>query len=80
MPLAGVVTLIGVALTVAVLAIYLIRVAVILNHVNFTLGTILAGVRSIAMGGEPLEHLIGEIYTHMDASRRALDDVLGVEE
>lgn len=80
MPLAGVVTLIAVFLTVAVLAFYLIRIAIILNHVNFTLGTIVAGLRSIAQGGEPLERLVGEIYQHLEGSRAALDDALGVEE
>lgn len=79
MPLAAVVTLIGVALTVAVLAIYLIRVAVILNHVNFTVGTINAGIKAIAQGAEPLEPLIGEIYSHLETTRMALDDALGVE-
>lgn len=79
MPLAAVVTLIGVALTVAVLAIYLTRVALILNHVNFTVGTINAGVRAIAMGAEPLEPLIGEIYSHLEETRYALEDALGVE-
>ena len=79
MPLAAVVTLIGVALTVAVLAIYLTRVALILNHVNFTVGTINAGVRAIAMGAEPLEPLIGEIYSHLEETRLALEDALGVE-
>lgn len=79
MPLAAVVTLIGVALTVAVLAIYLTRVALILNHVNFTVGTINAGVRAIAQGAEPLEPLISEIYSHLEETRLALEDALGVE-
>lgn len=78
MPLAAVVTLIGVALTVAVLAAYLIRVALILDHVNFTLGTINAGVRAIAMGAEPLEPLLNDIYGYLEDTRRALDETLGV--
>ncbi len=76
MPLAGVVTLILTFATVAVLAFYLIRIAIILNHVNFTLGTIIAGLRAIAQGGEPLEGLIGDIYKHIEGSRQALDQVL----
>lgn len=79
MPLAAVVTLIGVFATVAVLAAYLIRIAFILNHVNFTLGTIHAGVRSIAMGGEPLEPLISGIYQELEETRITLDEALGVE-
>lgn len=78
MPFVAVVTLIGVFLTVAVLAAYLIRVAFILNHVNFTLGTIHAGVRAIAMGGEPLEPLIGGIYEQLEETRLTLDETLGV--
>lgn len=79
MPLAAVVTLIGVALTVVVLAAYLIKVAFILNHVNFTLGTINAGIRAIAVGAEPLDPLISEVYAHLEETRAALDDALGVE-
>lgn len=78
MPLAAVVTLIGVALTVVVLAAYLIRVAAILQHVNFTVGTINAGVRAIAQGAEPLDPLISEIYSHLETTRLALEDALGV--
>lgn len=78
MPLAGVVTLIGVFLTVVVLAAYLIRVALILDHVNFTLGTINAGVRAIAMGAEPLEPYINDIYGYLEDTRVALDETLGV--
>lgn len=78
MPLAAVVTLIGVALTVVVLAAYLIRVAFILDHVNFTLGTINAGVRAIAMGAEPLEPLLNDIYGYLEDTRLALDETLGV--
>lgn len=79
MPFAAVVTLIGVFATVAVLAAYLIRIAFILDHVNFTLGTINAGVISIAMAGEPLEPLIGGIYKELEETRITLDDALGVE-
>ncbi|HVM00973.1 MAG TPA: hypothetical protein VM324_16910 [Egibacteraceae bacterium] len=79
MPLAGWFVLVLVFATVAVLAAYLIRVAVILNHVNFTVGTINAGVRAIAQGGEPLEPLIGEIYSNLEEARVALDQTLGVQ-
>lgn len=79
MPLAGWFTLAGTLVIVALLAIYLIRIAFILNHVNFTLGTIIAGLHSIAMAGEPLEPLIGDIYAHLEETRIALDQTLGVE-
>ncbi len=61
MPVAGVVTIVGAALTVAALAFYLIRVALILRHVSFTLGTVIAGVRAIANQTEPLGPVIDEV-------------------
>lgn len=73
MPLAAVVTLIGVTLTVLALALYLIRVAVILKHVNFTLGTIVAGLRSIANQTAPLDDVVGEINTDLADVRTALE-------
>ena len=44
MALAGVVTLIGTAIVVAALAIYLTTITLILKKVRFTLGTIIAGL------------------------------------
>ena len=76
MPLVAVVTLIGVALTVLALAGYLIQVALILRHVNFTLGTIIAGVRSIANQTEPLGPIIDEINRDLADVRSSLDGLL----
>jgi len=45
---------VGVALIVAVLALYLINIAVILRHVSFTVGTVLIGVRAIAQQTQPI--------------------------
>jgi len=47
MPAAGVVTLILVLVTVAALAAYLTRVALVLNHVNSARTNVIAGVQSI---------------------------------
>jgi len=76
MSAAGIVFLIGVFLTVAALAAYLIRVTFILVHVNFTLGTIIAGVRAIATQVEPLGPVIGEINTDLGGLAGALDDLV----
>lgn len=73
MPLAAVVTLIATALTVVVLAVYLIRVALILKHVNFTLGTVIAGVRAIANQTEPLGQVVNDINQELDGLRAALE-------
>lgn len=61
MPLAGIVTLVGVALTVAALAYYLIHVIVLLGRTHFNLGTIVAGLRAIAHQAAPLERIVGEM-------------------
>jgi hypothetical protein len=51
---ATIATFVGVALIVAVLALYLINIAVILRHVSFTVGTVLIGVRAIAQQTQPI--------------------------
>ena len=76
MPVAAVVTLIGVALTVAALALYLIRVVFILRHVNFTLGTIIAAIHAIANQTQPLGAVMNDINTDLDNVRRSLEGVV----
>jgi uncharacterized protein YoxC len=76
MELAAIVTLIGVALTVLALAVYLITVAAILKHVNFTLGTIVAGLRSIANQTEPLDVVVSEINKDLADVRAALEGLV----
>ncbi|MFN2388979.1 MAG: hypothetical protein ABR575_05165 [Actinomycetota bacterium] len=76
MPLVAVVTLIGVAATVVVLALYLITVARILHKVNFTLGTIIAGLRSIAVQTEPLTGVVEEINKDLAGVRDALEGLV----
>ncbi len=77
MELPGIVFLVGVALTVLTLAAYLIRVAMILVHVNFTLGTIIAGVRAIATQVEPLNPVITEINGELTGLAKDLEDLVG---
>lgn len=76
MPIAGIVTLIGVALTVAALALYLISVALMLRHVSFTLGTVIAGVWSIAHQTEPLRGVMDQIINDVSQARTTLDRLL----
>src|SRR5688500_10390344 len=76
MPAAGVITLILVLVTVAVLAASLIRVALLLKHVNFTLGTVIAGVRAIELATRPINPVLGDIANDLGATQQALDSLL----
>lgn len=67
-----IVTLIGVGLLVAALAIYLSIIAYHLTKVSFTLGTVLIGVRAIANQTEPLDGVVGSIANDV----AAMDDAL----
>ena len=64
---ATVVTLIGVAVIVAAIALYLINICLILNHVSFTVGTVLIGVRAIAAACEPLGAVVRDIKNNVSA-------------
>jgi hypothetical protein len=76
MPAAGVVTLILVLVTVAALAASLVRVALVLKHVNFTLGTVIAGVRAIELATRPITPILGSIAGDLAATQKALEDLL----
>ncbi|MGI8708515.1 MAG: hypothetical protein ACR2LG_09985 [Actinomycetota bacterium] len=69
----AVVTLVGVALTVLVLAVYLFTVAWILRHVSFPFGTVLAGLRAIANQTEPLDEVITEMDKDLEDVKLALE-------
>jgi hypothetical protein len=79
MPAAGVVTLILVLVTVAALAAALVRVALLLKHVNFTLGTTIAGVRAIELATRPINPVLGEIAGDLAATQGALDNLLAAK-
>jgi uncharacterized membrane protein YkgB len=68
-----IVTLVGVFLAVAAVAVSLIIIAVTLNKVSFMLGTILIGVRSIASQTQPLGSVVGDILKDVTAIEGALD-------
>lgn len=60
-------TLAVVAIIVAALALYLIEIASNLNHVSFTVGTVLVGVRSIAAQTEPLAPVVRDLVSNISA-------------
>jgi hypothetical protein len=64
---ATIVTLIGVAIIVAAIALYLINICLILNHVSFTVGTVIIGVKAIAQACEPLAPVIRDIANNVAA-------------
>ncbi len=76
MPITGIVTLFGVALVVAALAIYLIWVAALLQRVSSMLTTIIDRLWGISAAAEPLGGAVGEINRDLAATRQALDQVL----
>jgi len=76
MPATGVVTLILVLVTVAALAAYLVRVALVLKHVNTALGNVIAGVLSIEMATRPITPILGSIAGDLAATQKALEDLL----
>ena len=71
---------IGIAAIVVVLALYLITVAAMLNHVSFTVGTILVGVRSIAHQTAPIGGVVREIVREVQGIEEDLDALLEVAE
>lgn len=71
---------IGIAAIVAVLAAYLITVAAMLNHVSFTVGTILVGVRSIAHQTAPIGGVVREIVREVQGIEEDLDALLEAAE
>src|SRR5438105_15809824 len=79
MPAAGVVTLVLVLVTVAALAAYLIRVALVLKHVNFTLGTVIAGVRAIELATRPITPVLESIAGDLGATQEAREGLLAVK-
>jgi hypothetical protein len=76
MPAAGVVTLVLVLVTVAVLAAYLIRVALVLKHVNGALGDVIAGVSAIEVATRPVTPILESIAGDLAATQTALEDLL----
>ncbi len=73
MPVAAIVTIIGVGLLIAALAVYLVIIAIKLRGVVDTLGKVTFGVRAIAYQTRPVNELVAQI----EADLRAIDEALG---
>jgi hypothetical protein len=76
MPAAGVVTVMLALVVVAALAAYLIRVALVLKHVNSTLGSVIAGVGAIEVATRPITPILGSIAGELAATQKTLEDLL----
>lgn len=75
--LATIGTLIGVAVIVAALALYLITISAILRQVSFNVGTVLIGVRAIANQTAPLGPVIRDITADVRAIESDLEGLIG---
>lgn len=75
----AILTLVGVALLILALAVYLLAALFLLRKTLFTLGTINVGLRSIAARVEPLEPVLAEINSDLSGVRDALVGVLTKE-
>ncbi len=76
MSIAAIVSLVLIAVLVAAVASYLIRVIVILRRVVDTLGKVTFGVRAIAHRTEPLGELLGDVNTNLSAVAGALEQLV----
>lgn len=72
----AIVTLVLVGVLIAALALYLIRIALMLGSVIDTLGKVTFGVRAIAHRTEPIEELLTGIHEDVAAMDRALAALL----
>lgn len=73
---ATIVTLLGIAIIVAALALYLIVIARTLNHVSFTLGTVLIGVKAIVAQTDPVPKYVGIVLNDVVAIDQAAKQLL----
>ena len=73
----AVVTLIATAFIVAVIAAYLIRIALILWHVIDRLVTILGAVNAVAQESQPMGALIDDINKEFASGREAFEAAAG---
>ncbi len=76
MGLATILTLVGTAIIVAALALYLITISYVLNRVSFRLGTVLIGVRAIVHQVTPVPKYVGIILNDVMAIDQAAQQLL----
>ncbi len=72
----AIVTIIGVGLLIAALAVYLVVIAIKLRRVVDTLGKVTFGVRAIAYQTQPVNELVAQIERDLKAIDEALSGVL----
>lgn len=72
-----VLTLVEVAVLVAVLATYLIVIAKTLRHISHTAGLIVFGVRAIEKQTEPIGPVVGQINGALEQVAAGLESVAG---
>jgi uncharacterized protein YoxC len=75
-PVAGIVTIVLALAICVALAYYLLRVVLVLNAVNDTLGKVTFGVNAIAHRTEPLGELLTPVATDLDEVASALEAVV----
>jgi len=73
MPAAGIATIIVSLIILVAVALYLVRVIVILRSVNDSLGKITFGLRAIAHRVSPLGELLGPAKADLEAVADALE-------
>lgn len=79
MPAAGIVTVVAIALAVVAIAAYLLHVIWLLHRTSFALGTVVAGLRAIALQTKPVGEVVGAVHGDLVATRQALEGVLGTD-
>ena len=76
MPLPAVITIVGAALTVLVLAAYLIGIALVLRRVDAKLHAVVASLHLIPERTEPIGSVVGQINDDLTGVNNALQAVL----
>jgi len=72
----GAITLLAVAIIVGALAVTLIRIALVLKHVNVTLDTVISAVGGIEQATRPITPILTSIAGDLAATQKALEDLL----
>jgi hypothetical protein len=75
MALAGIVSLILIAVFCSLLISYLFRIITILVHVSFTLGTIIAGVRAISSQVETVPETVESVNQDLTPVENATNNL-----
>lgn len=71
---------VGLAVAVAIIALYLCTVSWMLRDVSFTVGTVLVGVRSIALQVQPIGGVVRDIVRDIQAIEEDLEGLVTAAE